>query len=159
MRSHEVIRRSLDKTSPKAVASDLGISLSLIYKWAEAPDGKSGTPNPLERAAQLYQATGDPAIMHWLCKQAGGYFIPETGDHVDAPLNASVHKIVGQFAALLGEVAQAASDNNISSAEAKRLRQLWDSLRTATEGFVRGCEKGDFDSVRQTLHAGSSPCA
>ncbi|MEN9975372.1 MAG: hypothetical protein RLZZ282_1378, partial [Verrucomicrobiota bacterium] len=37
MESHEVLRRALRKTTPKAVASDLGVSLSLVYKWAEKP--------------------------------------------------------------------------------------------------------------------------
>ncbi|MDR2980889.1 MAG: hypothetical protein LBV12_01435 [Puniceicoccales bacterium] len=151
MQSYQVIRNALDKGAPKQIASDLNVSLSLVYKWAEPSDGKSGTVNPLERAAQLHQATGDPEIIHWLCKAANGYFIPESGDHVDTPLNESVHKLVGQFAGLLGEIAQAASDNHISREEAIQLRRLWDSLRTATEGFVRGCEKGDFVAIRENL--------
>ena len=42
MESHEVLREVLKKISAKQVASDLGLSLSLIYKWAEPPAEGSG---------------------------------------------------------------------------------------------------------------------
>ena len=48
MESHEVLRNAFSKTSPKAVASDLGISLSLVYKWAEKQsDDGSGRRRPM----------------------------------------------------------------------------------------------------------------
>src|SRR6056297_2228952 len=35
MESHEVLKKAFDQsnTSPKEIASDLGVSLSLVYKW------------------------------------------------------------------------------------------------------------------------------
>lgn len=35
MESHDVLKQALRKTTPKAVAADLGVSLSLVYKWAD----------------------------------------------------------------------------------------------------------------------------
>ena len=54
MESHEVLKEALRKTSPKAVAAELGVSLSLVYKWAEKPtaDG-SGSRNPLDRILEI----------------------------------------------------------------------------------------------------------
>ncbi|HEY8992036.1 MAG TPA: hypothetical protein VIM46_08675, partial [Luteolibacter sp.] len=73
MESHEVLRQAFQKTSPKAVASELGISLSLVYKWAEkqSEDG-SGSRNPLDRLLKVIELSGDERIIHWLCQQTGG---------------------------------------------------------------------------------------
>ncbi len=37
-----------------------------------------------------------------------------------------------------------AVDGNITTAEARNIRALWQRLQSETEEFVRGCEKGDF---------------
>jgi len=64
MESHEVLRNAFAKTSPKAVAADLGISLSLVYKWAErqSEDG-SGSRNPLDRLLKIIELSGDTGII------------------------------------------------------------------------------------------------
>ena len=51
MNSHEILREVFQECSPKQVAADLGLSLSMIYKWAEPPDvaAGSGSTNPLDR--------------------------------------------------------------------------------------------------------------
>jgi transposase len=51
MQSHEVMKEVLKTTSAKQIAADMGLSLSLIYKWAELPedDSGSGTGSPLDR--------------------------------------------------------------------------------------------------------------
>ena len=51
MESNEVLRQALRKTSPKAVAAELGVSLSLVYKWTEAniPAGAASLPSVLVR--------------------------------------------------------------------------------------------------------------
>jgi len=58
MQSHELLKEVLRKTSAKQVASEMGLSLSLIYKWAEPPDdgAASGANNPLDRVGQLSAA-------------------------------------------------------------------------------------------------------
>ena len=38
MQSHELLREVFQKCSPKQVAANLGLSLSMIYKWAEPGD-------------------------------------------------------------------------------------------------------------------------
>ena len=38
MKSHELLREVIEKCSPKQMAADLGVSLSLVYKWAEPPE-------------------------------------------------------------------------------------------------------------------------
>jgi hypothetical protein len=48
MQSHELLREVIQTTSAKQVSSDLNLSLSMIYKWAEPDEGDgSGAVNPL----------------------------------------------------------------------------------------------------------------
>ena len=55
MQSHELLKEVLKKTSAKQIAGEMGLSLSLIYKWAEPPAEAtgSGANNPLDRLAQI----------------------------------------------------------------------------------------------------------
>lgn len=70
MQSHELLREVLQKTSAKQVAADLGLSLSMIYKWAEPDRGEgSGTANPLDRLEALCEAR---AIPGWSSGFVGG---------------------------------------------------------------------------------------
>ena len=43
MQSHEILREVFQQCSPKQVAAELGLSLSMIYKWAEPPDAVAGS--------------------------------------------------------------------------------------------------------------------
>ena len=72
---HEVLKQAFEKSSPKAIASDLGVSLSLVYKWAqEQSESGSGSRNPLDRILEIHDHTGHAQIIEWLCEQCGGYF-------------------------------------------------------------------------------------
>ena len=77
MHSYELLREVFDKKAPKQVAADLGLSLSMVYKWAEPPDhaAGSGTSNPLDRIEALLTSTGDHRLVQWICQRAGGFFI------------------------------------------------------------------------------------
>jgi transposase len=77
MQSHELLREVFQQCSPKQVAAHLGLSLSLIYKWAEPADAAagSGSANPLDRINALLNCTNDRRIVQWICQQSGGFFI------------------------------------------------------------------------------------
>jgi hypothetical protein len=150
MESHEVLRNAFAKTSPKAVASDLGISLSLVYKWAErqSEDG-SGSRNPLDRLLKIIELSGDTGIIEWLCQQGGGYFVrnPDSSREQGYEVLPATNEIIGQFSALLHKISAAATDHSISTQEAREIRECWDKLKSYTEGFVRCCEEGDYDQL------------
>jgi hypothetical protein len=152
MESHEVLRNAFAKTSPKAVASDLGISLSLVYKWAEkqSEDG-SGSRNPLDRLLKIIELSGDPGIIEWLCQQNGGYFVrnPKSFCEKGYQVLPATNEIISQFSSLLHKISAAAIDHSITAKEAKEIRECWDKLKSYAEGFVRCCEEGDYD---QLLH-------
>lgn len=152
MESHEVLRNAFAKTSPKAVAADLGISLSLVYKWAEkqSEDG-SGSRNPLDRLLKIIELSGDPGIIEWLCQQNGGYFVrnPKSFCEKGYQVLPATNEIISQFSSLLHKISAAAIDHSITSKEAKEIRECWDKLKSYAEGFVRCCEEGDYD---QLLH-------
>lgn len=151
MESHEVLRRAFQKTSPKAVASELGISLSLVYKWAEKQsDDGSGSRNPLDRLMKVIELSGDPGIIEWLCQQNGGYFVPNPNRrHPAKGILPATHEIIGQFSDLLSRISDAAADHSIDPKEAKDIREVWDRLKSYTESFVRCCEQGDFDQMKK----------
>jgi hypothetical protein len=145
MDSYEVVREALEQESPKAVAQAMGVSLSLVYKWAQPPE-QGGAVNPLDRADQLRTATGDARIVEWLCQRADGYFVrnPESMCERGYEVLPATQGLVQKFASLLASISQAASDNHICDNEAAQIRGVWDELKAHAEGFVRCCEEGDY---------------
>ena len=147
MESHEVLRDVLKQVPAKRISAELGLSLSLIYKWAEPPEEGvgSGANNPLDRVGQLLKVTGDARIAKWVCERAGGFYIRNpTTRRPDEPLIPLTNDIVQEFADMLATIAQSAGDNVITSDEARRIRERWEELKSVTEGFVRAAEEGSF---------------
>ncbi len=161
MESHELLREVLQNANPKETAAELGLSLSMVYKWAEPPDQKSGAANPLDRVAMLYKSTQDPRIVQWLCEAAGGFFIknPKTSHSHPAFLVPAMNEVVQEFADLLSVMAAAASDSQITKAEAQAIRARWEKLKSVTEGFVQCCEEGNFRSVKPMIEAAQAEAA
>ncbi len=148
MESHEVLRDVLKTTSAKQIASDLGLSLSLIYKWAEPPTEGSGANNPLDRVGQLIDSTGDTRFAQWVCERSEGFFIsnPEAVKHT-GQLIPLTNDIVQDFADMLATIATSSADNVITKEEARTIRNRWERLKSVTEGFVRAAESGNFKAV------------
>lgn len=154
MQSHELLRQVYDDANVKQVAADLGLSLSLVYKWAEPPEHPgSGAANPLDRIATLIQSTKDPRVVQWLCERAGGFFIRNPKAIWPNPLFLvpATNTIVEEFADLLAVIAKAANDNHVSSGESEMIRARWEELKSVTEGFVRCCEEGNFGPIQKKL--------
>lgn len=152
MDSHEVMREVLKKTSAKQIAADLQLSLSLIYKWAEPPegDGGGGASNPLDRVGQLIRSTHDTRIAQWVCEQAGGFYIRNPQNFpVDQPLVPITNDIVKEFADMLATIAVSSSDSVITKEEARKIRARWEELKSVTEGFVHAAEGGNFGPAKE----------
>jgi len=98
----------------------------------------------------LFTSTGDHRLIQWLCQRAGGFFIlnPRNTPHPHHLIPAT-NQIVQEFADLLQVVAQATADNQITPAEATQIRARWEELKSVTEGFVAGCESGDFGPLKK----------
>ena len=151
MESHELLREVFGKKTPKQVSADLGLSTSMIYKWTQPPDERgSGVDNPLDRVEALLRSTEDHRLIQWLCQRAGGFFIlnPRNTPHPHELIPAT-NQIVQEFADLLQVIAQATADNQITAAEAGQIRARWEELKSVTEGFVAGCESGDFGVIHK----------
>lgn len=158
MQSHELLREAFQKSGAKNIAADLGLSLSLIYKWAEPPDATagSGAVNPLDRIDALQRRCGDPRIVQWICQRAGGFFIknPKTNHPHPEFLIPATNEIIQEFADLLAVIAKAVADDQITSDEAADIRGRWEELKSVTEGFVHCCEDGNFRKLKN--HAAAS---
>ncbi|MDF2459281.1 MAG: hypothetical protein K0S79_1697 [Nitrospira sp.] len=155
MQSHEVLKEVLKQTSAKQIAADMGLSLSLIYKWTEAPpdDAGSGASNPLDRIDQLLKSTGDRRIAQWVCERAGGFFIanPQHQKAHAYSLIPVTNEIVQEFADMLAVIATAAADSTITKEEARQIRRRWEELKSVTEGFVHAAEAGNFSALKSEL--------
>lgn len=151
MKSHDVLKNAFEKSSPKAISSELGVSLSLVYKWAQEQSSTgSGSRNPLDRILEIIRLTDDPRIVEWLCAKSGGYFVrnPDSSCEQGFEYLPATTEIVAQFSLLLSRISQAAFDNSIDNQESQDIRQHWDKLKCYAEGFVRCCEEGDFEKMK-----------
>src|SRR5213082_2538947 len=153
MQSHEVLREVFQQCSPKQVASQLGLSVSMIYKWAEPAEqtAGSGSVNPLDRIEALLRCTNDRRLVQWICQRAGGFFIlnPKTNKPHPSFLIPATNEIVQEFADLLAVIASAAADNEITGKESQNIRARWEELKTVTESFVACCEEGNFSVLKE----------
>lgn len=152
MQSHEMLREVFERTSPKQISSELGLSLSLIYKWAEpASEDGSGATNPLDRMAQLVRVTQDDRIVQWLAQHADGFFMKNPKKKWPHPFYVvpATNHIVQDFADLLSVIATAAADSHITAKESKAIRARWEELKSITEGFVHCCEEGNFRPIEE----------
>jgi hypothetical protein len=151
MESHELLREVFQKVSPKQAAAEMGLSVSMIYKWAEPPDTTSGAANPLDRVAALIRCSDDPSIVQWVCHKAGGFYVKNP--HADQPhplhLVPAMNSVVQEFADLLSVMAAAAADSQITAAESKSIRSRWENLKSVTEQFVQCCENGNFRELKE----------
>ncbi len=149
--SHEVLEEAIDAVGPKVVAAELGVSLSIIYKWMQAVgEDQSGTRNPLDRVSKLIQLTEHPGIIQWLCHRAGGFYVEDpNGVGVCQELIPATTEIIQEFADMMSVIAAAAADGQISEEESRDVRRRWAELKTVTEGFVRCCEQGHFGPLRE----------
>ena len=152
MKSHEVIRELLQDCNAKQLAGQMGLSTSIIYKWAQPSDeGGSGTANPLDRVEQLMDFTKPRAIAQWVCGQAGGFYVKNPTPRGATPHSVVIatNKIVQEFAEMLSLVAAAAVDNSIAEKEAAEIRERWESVKSNTEEYVTSCEMGNFKAIHE----------
>jgi len=151
MKSHELLRAVFDETSPKTIAAELGLSVSMVYKWAEPPKDGSGAANPLDRVAALMRCTNDRRVVEWLCARVDGFFVenPDIGKARNYAVVPATNRIVQEFADMLSVIASAALDNNVSPGEANKIRARWEDLKSVTENFVNCCERGNFRPITE----------
>jgi hypothetical protein len=147
MDSYEVLKKSVSDLGVKSVASDLGLSTSLIYKWCQASDSAdaSGADNPLDRLARIHELTHDTGPIQWLCEKADGYFVPNVATQdIDAiPLLHMTRRIVREFSDLLDVLTESIeNDGVIDLKEAGSIRAEWEKLKSSAESFVASCENG-----------------
>ena len=150
MESHEVLKKAVTGIGAKAVAAEMSLSASLIYKWCEPHDtpDAGGADNPLDRIEKVYKLTGDVGPIAWLCQRADGFFAPNPSPGTKRgklPLVAVTRGILREFSELLGVVSDSLeSDGEVDSQEAERIRREWEDLKSIGESFVHACEKGEY---------------
>ena len=157
MKSCEVLKTAADTIGVKALAGKLNLSPALVYKWCqesnkEDPDS-SGARNPLDRLAEIVQATGDERVVNWLCHEAGGFFVHNPrahGSDNETELLRRTQALVKEFSGLLSAVTSSIEDDGqIEDKEADLIRQKWETLKITAESFVVACETGCYHDGEQ----------
>lgn len=146
MESYEVLKEAIKDVGAKSIASDMSLSLSLIYKWCQ-PHYAGGADNPLDRLVRLQQLTGQEAPVQWLCEQAGGYFVKNTIQEPATPSSSLLgvtQDILGEFSGLLEAISKSTKDGKITRSESEMIRKEWEDLKRVAEGFVLACESGVY---------------
>lgn len=152
MDSSELLRSVIHTKGVKAVAGELGVSQSLVYKWCQQKESEvgSGAENPLDRVKKIVEFTGDTQPIHWLCQSVDGFFIenPVRKEEQSAPVLMATQALLAEFSELLGAVSRSyENDGQIDASEADQIRVEWEQLKTAAEHFVVACEKGVYQTV------------
>ncbi len=148
MESHEVLRAAVDTVGAKKVAHDLKVSSSLVYKWCQEQDEASGARNPLDRIREIVECTDSTGPVEWLCRSAGGYFVPDPAvelNDFDAEYMQHTQRMLQNFSDLLRVISESMlNDGSVDRSEADRIRSEWDRLKGYAETFVSACEQGLF---------------
>ncbi len=166
MQSHEVLKRAADTIGVKALAATLRLSPALVYKWCQAwdPDDPDagGARNPLDRVADIVRATGDCSVVNWLCHESNGFLVPnpcKPPKDMSTELLINTQRLVQEFSQLLLTVTRSIEDDGeIEPAEANRIRDAWELLKSTAEAFTTACERGAFQTAsRQDNDASLRP--
>ena len=84
MKSHELLREVFQTHNPKQIAEEMGLSVSMVYKWAEPPEQGSGAANPLDQdrgVGELHPGCADCGVdLH----EGGWVFYQESEGGADA---------------------------------------------------------------------------
>lgn len=143
MDSYEALKLAVNKVGAKRAADELGLSLSMLYKWIEPSHaGASGTANPLDRVAQLCRVANDTAPVAWLCQQFGGFFVKnaEARKLEAGQVLQETHRVLRQFSSVLDAVSRGFDDGKLTAEEARDIRAEWEALKSMGESFVGACE-------------------
>ena len=154
MRSYEVLKAAVAQRGAKEVSTDLKVSLSMLYKWMEPANGSrnSGSPNPLDRVAEICRLTGDKGPVHWLCRQMAGFYVPNPSPQplkTDGVLRET-QAVLKHFSSMLDAVSTGFEDDKLTGEEAQTIRAHWEELKATTESFVTVCEATATRSVGAT---------
>ena len=157
MKSYEILKTAADTIGVKALAAKLNLSPALVYKWCQdsnkADPDSSGARNPLDRLAEIVQATGDERVVNWLCHEAGGFFVRNTRAHGgdnETELLRRTQALVKEFSELLSTVTRSIEDDGqIEDKEADLIRREWETLKITAESFVVACETGCYHDGEQ----------
>lgn len=146
MESHDIVKELLKRVPAKQVASELGVSLSLVYKWAEAPIVGSGASNPIDRVEVLTRLTDDMAPIEWLCSRFGGTFEKHAapGPVTGADLILSISKIMVELGRVLSDFSTASGSGKLTPAKAREIRARWEKAKKLIEAFILAAEQGHY---------------
>jgi len=142
------LRDTVKDVGVKKVASEMGLSTSLIYKWCEPSEGETaaGADNPLDRIAKLCSVTGSVLPIIWLCQRVDGFLVenPDVNKQGQIPVLNATKTILREFSEVLEAVTESVTDSHVDEKEAKRIRAEWEELKREGEQFVVACERGIY---------------
>lgn len=159
MESHDIVKELLKRVPAKHVAQELGVSLSLVYKWAEAPIVGSGTSNPLDRIEVITRLAGDMAPLDWLCSRFDGAFVKRPDQEVTTEdFVYRISRIIIELGHVLGEFSSSSGiPEKVSPAKVREARLRWEKAKSIIESFLAAAEQGQFSAPAGNSSGGSPP--
>lgn len=149
-KSHEVLKETVAERGVKAVATEMGLSQSMIYKWCESSAGPddSGADNPLDRILTLCTITGMEQPIAWLCEQTDSFRVANPKNEpvvISSTVLENTQAMLREFSEVLEAVTESyANGQRIDAEEAARIGKEWEDLKRVGEQFVVACEQGKF---------------
>jgi len=159
MESHDIVKNLLKKVPAKHVAQELGVSLSLVYKWAEAPIVGSGTSNPLDRIEVLARLAQDMAPLEWLCTRFDGSFVKRPDIEVTTEdFIYRVSQVMMELGRVLGEYSKPPKGSDKFTIEKVReIRMRWERAKDVIEKFLAAAEHGHYSAPPFDKNSGVPP--
>jgi hypothetical protein len=119
----ELIEQNPNGKSPKQIAAFLGVSIALVYKWAQDPEA-SGSPISLGHAMRLSLYTGDHRLINYFAEELGGVFIPLNPKKTNIKdCTKALLKLIKEFGELASDSSAALSDGKLTGREKLRIHK------------------------------------
>lgn len=151
MESHELLHAVFKKPTPKRVAKHLNLSLASIHQWSRPRKPKgTGVVNPLDRIAAIWELTRDVRLVEWICRMAGGYFVPNPPVRKRAAVALCMEQnaLCASLIETLHRIVELSSSaQNISMEQRKRFRAQWEASKSTMETFAWKLERGEFQPL------------
>ena len=143
----------------KQLVDEVHATERTLYRWGE--EGEQHRTNPAEFVVALTRATGDLALVHRMCHELNGTFVPDplVRDAVSPDLSKARGVLMLHLAEFVAAVARAVLTGSISRSHARAVRQCWNRLKSVGEAFVRACERGVFKPALWSVPDWPPACA
>lgn len=138
MDSREIMIKACKELGTKHVASEMGVSTSVLYNQMNDPN----RTDLLKRFVDFCEASESDAPIKWACEKLNGVFVPNRDvsvEELEAVTTTYVSRSVKEFGDVITVMGEAIHDGVITESEALTIKKEWEELKALLESFVHVC--------------------